>query len=71
MPVDLNEYVYLDEYAAEYIGHCFLKQGEDGMTAVTLVDVEVSTEETSAYSPPKNHALKLHLRLFRLRMKVV
>lgn len=49
--VDLNEYVYLDEYAAEYIGHCFLKQGEDGMTAVTLVDVEVSTEETSAYSP--------------------
>lgn len=49
--VDLNEYVYLDKYAAEYIGHCFLKQGEDGMTAVTLVDVEVSTKVTSAYSP--------------------
>lgn len=49
--VDLNEYVYLDEYAAEYIGHCFLKQEEDGMTAVTLVDVEVSTKVTSAYSP--------------------
>lgn len=49
--VDLNEYVYLDEYAAEYIGHCFLKQGEDGMTAVTLVDVEVNTKVTSAYSP--------------------
>ena len=49
--VDLNEYVYLDKYVAEYIGHCFLKQGEDGMTAVTLVDVEVSTKVTSAYSP--------------------
>lgn len=49
--VDLNKYVYLDEYAADYIGHCFLKQGESGMTAVTLVDVEVSTEVTVAYSP--------------------
>lgn len=49
--VDLNKYVYLDEYAADYIGHDFLKQGENGMTAVTLVDVEVSTEVTVAYSP--------------------
>ena len=49
--VDLNQYVYLDEYAAEYIGHAFWKQGENGMTAVTLVDVEISTEVTVAYSP--------------------
>ena len=49
--IDLNEYVYLDEYAAEYIGHAFWKQGENGMTAVTLVDVEISTEVTVAYSP--------------------
>ena len=41
----------MDEYAADYIGHDFLKQGENGMTAVTLVDVEVSTEVTVAYSP--------------------
>ena len=49
--IALNKYVYLDEYAADYIGHDFLKQGENGMTAVTLVDVEVSTEVTVAYSP--------------------
>lgn len=49
--IDLNKYVYLDEYAAEYIGHAFWKQGENGMTAVTLVDVEISTEVTVAYSP--------------------
>lgn len=49
--VNLNEYVYLDKYAAEYIGHCFLKQGENGMTTVTLIDVEISTEVTIAYSP--------------------
>ena len=49
--IDLNKYVYLDAYAAEYIGHAFWKQGENGMTAVTLVDVEISTEVTVAYSP--------------------
>ncbi len=49
--VDLNEYVYLDKYAAEYIGHSFLKQGVNGMVEVTLVDVEISTEVTTAYSP--------------------
>ena len=49
--VNLNEYVYLDEYAADYIGHSFLKQGEQGMTEVTLVDVDIVTEVTMAYSP--------------------
>ena len=49
--VDLNKYVYLDEYAASYIGHNFLKQGENGMIEVTLINVEVSTEVTVAYSP--------------------
>lgn len=34
-----------------YIGHSFLKQGEQGMTEVTLVDVDIVTEETMAYSP--------------------
>lgn len=41
----------MDEYAAEYIGHSFLIQSENGMTAVTLIDVEISTEVTTAYSP--------------------
>lgn len=49
--IDLNEYVYLDKDAAEYIGHDFWKQGTNGMTAVTLVDVEIETEVTVAYSP--------------------
>ena len=49
--VDLNEYVYLDSNAAEYIGHYFLRYGETGMTAVELTGVEISTEVTTAYSP--------------------
>lgn len=49
--VDLNKYVYLDEHAADYIGHCFLKQGAGGMAQVTLEDVEVVQESTTAYSP--------------------
>ncbi len=49
--VGLNEYVYLDADAAEYIGHSFLKQGADGLTEVTLVGVEIASEERAAYSP--------------------
>ena len=49
--VDLNKYVYLDEYAAEYIGHRFLKQSENCMAEVTLVDVEINIEVATAYSP--------------------
>ncbi len=49
--VDLNKYVYLDKYASEYIGHSFLKQGENGMAEVTLVNVDITAEVTTAYSP--------------------
>ncbi len=49
--VDLNKYVYLDKYAEEYIGHRFLKQNENGMVQVTLVDVAITLENVAAYSP--------------------
>ncbi len=48
---DLNEYVYLDENAEDYIGHSFLKKTGDTMTEVTLTNIEISTEVTTAYSP--------------------
>lgn len=52
---NLNRYVYLDEDAAQYIGHWFNKQTTDGnvMTSsrVRLTGVTVSMEETVAYSP--------------------
>lgn len=49
--VDLNKYVYLDKYAEEYIGHRFLKQNENGMVQITLVDVAITLENVAAYSP--------------------
>ena len=49
--VDMNRYVYLDENAAEFIGHRFMKQNGSGMTEVTLTNVEIRTETTRAYSP--------------------
>ena len=49
--IGLNKYVYLDEHAADYIGHCFLKQGTNGMVQVTLEDVTIVQESTTAYSP--------------------
>ena len=49
--VDLNKYVYLDGNAAEYIGHNFMKQDGNDMEAVTLLDVNISTEVTTAWSP--------------------
>lgn len=52
---NLNRYVYLDEDAAQYIGHWFNKQTTDGnvMTSsrVQLTGVTVAWEETAAYSP--------------------
>ena len=48
---DLNKYVYLDRYAADYIGHTFAKQNGDSLDKVELVDVVVETEITSAWSP--------------------
>lgn len=49
--VNLNKYVYLDRYAADYIGHCFLKQGVDGMVHAKLEDVTIVLDNTAAYSP--------------------
>ena len=48
---DLNKYVYLDENAADYIGHTFAKQNGDSLEKVTLVDVTIETELTTAWSP--------------------
>ena len=46
--MDLGKYVYLDENAAQYLGHAFIK--EDGST-VTLTNVEIKHEYTKYYSP--------------------
>ena len=48
---DLNKYVYLDENAADYIGHSFAKQNGDALEQVQLVDVVIETEVTTAWSP--------------------
>lgn len=52
----LNKYVFLRNDAAQYIGHTFNKQtvgenGENVWAAVTLTDVTVYTETTTAWSP--------------------
>ena len=48
---DLNRYVYLDANAADYIGHTFAKQNGDNLEKVTLVDVVIESETTTAWSP--------------------
>jgi len=48
---DLNKYVYLDRNAADYIGHTFAKQNGDTLEKVTLTDVVIETEVTTAWSP--------------------
>lgn len=53
---DLNEYVFMRSDAAKYIGHWFGKQTIDGSgnfvnTRVQLVDVKITDEYTSAWSP--------------------
>ena len=48
---DLNRYVYLDNNAADYIGHTFAKQNGDKLEKVQLVDVVITTETTTAWSP--------------------
>ena len=48
---DLNKYVYLDRNAADYIGHTFAKQNGDSLEKVTLTDVVIETELTTAWSP--------------------
>ena len=54
--IDLNQYVYLDANATQYIGHSFNKQvyDENGnmcWIGVQLVDVTITREETTAWSP--------------------
>lgn len=54
--ITLNKYVFLRNDAAQYVGHTFNKQtvgenGENVCTAVTLTDVTVYTETTTAWSP--------------------
>ena len=53
--IDENKYVYLDKYAAEYIGHTFYKQdivnNELYSTEVELIDVVIEQEYTTAFSP--------------------
>ena len=44
---NLNKYVY----AEQYIGHTFAKQNGKMLEKVTLVDVEIVTESSSAFSP--------------------
>ena len=48
---DLNKYVYLDQNAAQYIGHTFAKQNGETLEKVQLVDVVIETEVTTAWSP--------------------
>ena len=48
---DLGEYVYLDAYADKYIGHTFAKQNGDALEKVTLTDVVIEREVTTAWSP--------------------
>ena len=48
---DLNQYVYLDANAADYIGHTFAKQNGNALEKVTLDRVEIKTETVMAWSP--------------------
>ncbi len=53
---DLNRYVYLDENAAEYLGHWFNKQyteadGSFAYKKVQLTGVNITVEYTTAWSP--------------------
>lgn len=48
---NLNKYVYLDRNAADYIGHTFAKKSGSGLKKVTLTNVVIETETTSAWSP--------------------
>jgi len=48
---DLNRYVYLDENAAQYIGHSFFKQSGNGGEKVKLTSVVIKNETTTAWSP--------------------
>ena len=54
--IDLNQYIYLDENAGQYIGHHFNKQiiddnGNMMWDGVQLTSVAITQEETTAWSP--------------------
>ncbi len=54
--ITLNKYVYLDNNASQYIGHWFNKQitdenGKMSWTKVQLIDVTISEEFTTSWSP--------------------
>jgi len=47
---DLNRFVTIDaESVAQYVGHRFVKQNDDGYTTVTLVDYDVREEYVEAF----------------------
>ncbi|MDR2267240.1 MAG: leucine-rich repeat protein [Christensenellaceae bacterium] len=53
---DLNKYVYITAEAGQYIGHYFNKQTIDSdggiiWTSIQLIDVNIYTEYTTAWSP--------------------
>lgn len=48
---DLNKYIYLDENAAQYIGHTFAKQNGDDLEKVQLTNVVIERKVTTAWSP--------------------
>ena len=48
---DLNRYVYLDENAAQYIGHTFAKQNGAQLTKVKLTSVVIEQKLSTAWSP--------------------
>jgi len=47
----LNQFVYLDDSAYDYIGHNFIQQSGDSYSEVTLVGVDIVTKITKTYSP--------------------
>lgn len=47
----LNKYVYLDRNASLYAGHSFFKLSENGGEKVELVEVVLTEEVTTAWSP--------------------
>lgn len=54
--VDLNKYIFLRKDAAQYMGHWFNKQAYDGngnmiWGSAQLIDVQIYTEQTTAWSP--------------------
>ncbi|MCR5151334.1 MAG: SipW-dependent-type signal peptide-containing protein [Clostridiales bacterium] len=56
----LGKYVYLDENAANYIGHEFIKAQGNKQVKVKLTDVKISDQVISVYSPVTFSSLCLY-----------